>query len=38
VVPEGFTHGTAQQRQRWFKTGLDSGDPRSCNTFESRQL
>ena len=38
VVPEGFTHGTAQQRQRWFKTGLDSGDPRSCNTIESRQL
>ena len=38
VVPDGFTHGTAQQRQRWFKTGLESGDPRSCNTFESRQL
>jgi len=38
VVPEGFTHGSAQQRQRWFKTGLDSGDLRSCNTFEARQL
>jgi predicted metalloprotease len=38
VVPEGFTHGTAEQRQRWFKTGLTSGDPRNCNTFEARQL
>jgi len=36
VVPESFTHGSAQQRMRWFKTGFDSGDPRSCNTFESR--
>jgi hypothetical protein len=38
VVPDGFTHGTAQQRQRWFKVGLDSGDPRNCNTFEARQV
>ena len=38
VVPDGFTHGTAQQRQRWFKIGLDSGDPRNCNTFEARQV
>ena len=38
VVPEAFTHGSAQQRQRWFKTGLESGDLRSCNTFEARQL
>ena len=33
VVPESFTHGTAAQRQRWFRTGLESGDPDSCDTF-----
>ena len=33
VVPESFTHGSAEQRQRWFRAGLESGDIRSCNTF-----
>ena len=33
VVPDSFTHGTADQRMRWFKTGLASGDPRVCDTF-----
>ena len=33
VVPESFTHGSAEQRLRWFKTGLESGDIRRCNTF-----
>lgn len=33
VRPESFTHGSAEQRVRWFKTGLASGDMRSCNTF-----
>ena len=36
VVPESFTHGSAEQRARWFKTGLQSGDPRDCNTFGAR--
>ena len=33
VVPDAFTHGSADQRARWFRTGLASGDPRKCNTF-----
>jgi predicted metalloprotease len=36
VVPESFTHGSAEQRARWFRTGLQSGDPRDCNTFNAR--
>ena len=34
VVPDSFTHGTAEQRRDWFKGGYDFGDPNSCNTFE----
>lgn len=33
VVPDAFTHGSAAQRQRWFRQGLASGDPRQCDTF-----
>lgn len=33
VVPESFTHGTSAQRVRWFRTGLESGDVRRCDTF-----
>jgi uncharacterized protein len=36
VVPESFTHGSAEQRTRWFRTGLESGDPKSCDTFAPR--
>lgn len=38
VVPDAFTHGSAQQRVRWFTTGLKSGDVASCNTFDAPQL
>jgi predicted metalloprotease len=38
VVPDSFTHGTSEQRQRWFMTGLKSGSIQSCNTFGAGQL
>jgi predicted metalloprotease len=38
VVPESFTHGTSEQRVRWFYKGLKSGDLKSGNTFEAEQL
>jgi predicted metalloprotease len=33
VRPDSFTHGCAEQRVRWFKTGFESGDMKNCNTF-----
>ena len=33
VVPESFTHGSSEQRVRWFKRGIDSGRPADCDTF-----
>jgi uncharacterized protein len=38
VVPESFTHGSSEQRVRWFRRGLDSGRPQDCDTFSASSL
>ncbi|HRY32051.1 MAG TPA: neutral zinc metallopeptidase [Bacteroidales bacterium] len=36
IVPDAFTHGTSEQRMRWFKKGYDSGNPAAFDPFEVR--
>jgi hypothetical protein len=38
VTPESFSHGSSEQRARWFRRGLDSGQFAQCNTFQARTL
>jgi len=38
VVPDSFTHGTSEQRVRWFRNGFDNGDVGRCDTFSATQL
>jgi uncharacterized protein len=38
VVPDAFTHGTSEQRQRWFTTGLKQGKLSACDTFAAASL
>ncbi|MFN7887924.1 MAG: neutral zinc metallopeptidase [Betaproteobacteria bacterium] len=38
IVPDAFTHGTAEQRTRWFQTGLTRGDIAACDTFARESL
>lgn len=37
-MPDSFTHGTSEQRMRWFQAGLQSGLISSCNTFGATRL
>jgi predicted metalloprotease len=36
VVPDSFTHGSSEQRMRWFRRGFETGDIRQCDTFNVR--
>lgn len=38
VVPDAFTHGTSEQRVRWFRQGFESGDPSACDSFAAERL
>ena len=38
VMPEAFTHGTSEQRVRWFRKGVESGNMQACDTFNTDQL
>jgi len=38
VMPDSFTHGSSAQRVRWFRTGLEKGSVRACDTFNAAKL
>jgi hypothetical protein len=38
IVPDAFTHGTSEQRVRWFKRGFETGDLNRCDTFNAQYL
>jgi hypothetical protein len=38
ISPESFTHGTSEQRMRWFETGLRTGSVEGCDTFSASSL
>lgn len=38
VMPDAFTHGSSEQRMRWFRRGAETGDPAACDTFAARSL
>ncbi len=38
IVPDAFTHGTSEQRRRWFMNGFNAGDPKGCDTMSANPL
>lgn len=38
VMPDAFTHGSSEQRMRWFRRGAQTGDPNACDTFRASDL
>lgn len=38
VMPDAFTHGSSEQRMRWFRKGAQTGDPDACDTFGASRL
>jgi uncharacterized protein len=38
AVPDSFTHGSSEQRMRWFNLGMKTGDPETCDTFGAKTL
>ena len=37
-MPDSFTHGTSEQRQRWFAAGFEGGSIQACDTFSAADL
>jgi predicted metalloprotease len=38
IDPDFFTHGSSEQRKRWFRTGYDRAEPGACDTFSGDEL